>query len=148
MESAPEFRRAEGAAVGRTHHQSFQFHHSADDAELRRLCGDQGCGGATDSFACRRAGARGITVNVESPGPTETDLFLEGKTAEQLQKFAQMSSFGRISRPPEIADVVAFLASNDGRLGERPEYPRQRRDLLNWLRVEGLRDGRQTAEDG
>jgi 3-oxoacyl-[acyl-carrier protein] reductase len=58
-------------------------------------------------------GARGITVNVISPGPTETELFLEGKTAEQLQKFAQMSSFGRIGRPPEIADVVAFLASND-----------------------------------
>jgi 3-oxoacyl-[acyl-carrier protein] reductase len=58
-------------------------------------------------------GPRGITVNVVSPGPTETELFLEGKTAEQLQKFAQMSSFGRIGRPPEIADVVAFLASND-----------------------------------
>ena len=58
-------------------------------------------------------GARGITVNVVSPGPTETELFLKGKTAEQLQKFAQMSSFNRIGRPPEIADVVAFLAAND-----------------------------------
>jgi len=58
-------------------------------------------------------GSRGITVNVVSPGPTETDLFLDGKTAEQLQKFAQMSSFNRIGRPPEIADVVAFLASDE-----------------------------------
>ena len=29
-------------------------------------------------------GSRGITVNVVSPGPTETELFLVGKTAEQL----------------------------------------------------------------
>jgi len=58
-------------------------------------------------------GSRGITVNVVSPGPTGTDLFLEGKTAEQLQMFAKMSAFGRIGRSPEIADVVAFLASDE-----------------------------------
>jgi len=58
-------------------------------------------------------GSRGITVNVVSPGPTGTDLFLDGKTAEQLQMFAKMSAFGRIGRPPEIADVVAFLASDE-----------------------------------
>jgi len=57
-------------------------------------------------------GSRGITVNVISPGPTETELFTAGKTAEQLQRFAQMSSFGRLGQPPEIADVVAFLASD------------------------------------
>jgi 3-oxoacyl-[acyl-carrier protein] reductase len=57
-------------------------------------------------------GSRGITVNVVSPGPTETELFTADKTPEQLQKFAQMSSFGRIGRPPEIAEVVAFLASD------------------------------------
>jgi 3-oxoacyl-[acyl-carrier protein] reductase len=58
-------------------------------------------------------GSRGITVNVVSPGPTGTDLFLEDKTAEQLQQFAGMSAFGRIGRPPDIADVVAFLASDE-----------------------------------
>jgi 3-oxoacyl-[acyl-carrier protein] reductase len=58
-------------------------------------------------------GSRGITVNVVSPGPTGTDLFLEDKTTEQLEKFAGMSAFGRIGRPPEIADVVAFLASDE-----------------------------------
>ena len=56
-------------------------------------------------------GSRGITVNVVSPGPTETDLFLTGKTPEQLQFFARMSPFGRLGQPAEIADVVAFLAS-------------------------------------
>ena len=53
---------------------------------------------------------RGITVNVISPGPTETELFLEGKTPEQVQRLAQQSAFGRLGQPPEIAEVVAFLA--------------------------------------
>ncbi|HUZ07576.1 MAG TPA: SDR family oxidoreductase [Candidatus Paceibacterota bacterium] len=57
-------------------------------------------------------GPRGITVNALSPGPTETELFVEGKTAEQIQRFAKLSAFGRLGQPPEIAEVVAFLASD------------------------------------
>jgi 3-oxoacyl-[acyl-carrier protein] reductase len=60
----------------------------------------------------KELGPRGITINAISPGPTETELFLEGKTPEQLQQFGQMSAFGRIGRPQEIAEVVAFLASD------------------------------------
>lgn len=56
-------------------------------------------------------GPRGITVNVISPGPTETELFKEGKTAEEIGRYAQASAFGRLGQPVEIADVVAFLAS-------------------------------------
>ncbi|MGH8255546.1 MAG: SDR family oxidoreductase [Steroidobacteraceae bacterium] len=55
---------------------------------------------------------RGITVNAISPGPTETQMFVAGKTAEQLRRFAQLSAFGRLGRPPEIAEVIAFLASD------------------------------------
>jgi 3-oxoacyl-[acyl-carrier protein] reductase len=58
-------------------------------------------------------GPRGITVNVISPGPTETELFTAGKTAEQIQKFAQLAAFGRLGQPAEIAEVVAFLVSDD-----------------------------------
>ena len=57
-------------------------------------------------------GPRGITVNVVSPGPTETELFSAGKTAEEINRFAQASAFGRLGRPADIADVVAFLASD------------------------------------
>jgi len=60
-------------------------------------------------------GPRGITVNAVSPGPTETELFLEGKTPDQLKQFAQLSSFGRLGQPVEIAEVVAFLASDAAR---------------------------------
>lgn len=57
-------------------------------------------------------GSRGITVNVISPGPVETELFTSDKTPEQIQRFAQMSPFGRIGQPGDIAEVVAFLASD------------------------------------
>jgi 3-oxoacyl-[acyl-carrier protein] reductase len=57
-------------------------------------------------------GPRRITVNAISPGPTETELFTADKTPEQIQRFAQLSAFGRLGQPAEIAEVVAFLASD------------------------------------
>ena len=54
---------------------------------------------------------RGITVNAVAPGPTETEMFLGGKSDEQLRAIAAMNPFGRFGQPREIADVVAFLAS-------------------------------------
>src|SRR5208283_4076739 len=57
-------------------------------------------------------GPRRITVNAISPGPTETELFMDGKTPEQLQRFAQQAALGRLGQPAEIAEVVAFLASD------------------------------------
>ena len=59
----------------------------------------------------KELGPRGITVNAISPGPTDTDLFTTGKTPEQIDFFAKQSAFGRLGQPPEIAEVVAFLAS-------------------------------------
>ena len=56
-------------------------------------------------------GRRGITVNVISPGPTDTELFNAGKTPEQIRQFARASAFGRLGHPMEIAEVAAFLAS-------------------------------------
>jgi 3-oxoacyl-[acyl-carrier protein] reductase len=63
----------------------------------------------------KELGPRGITVNVVSPGPTDTELFNAGKTAEQIQRLEQESAFGRLGQAAEIADVVAFLASADAR---------------------------------
>jgi 3-oxoacyl-[acyl-carrier protein] reductase len=60
----------------------------------------------------KELGPRGITVNVISPGPTETELFTAGKSPEQIQQFAQMAALGRLGQPADIAEVVAFLASN------------------------------------
>ncbi len=63
----------------------------------------------------RELAPRGITVNVVSPGPTDTELFNAGKTEEQRQRLAQAAAFGRLGQPAEIADVVAFLASDTAR---------------------------------
>jgi 3-oxoacyl-[acyl-carrier protein] reductase len=61
----------------------------------------------------KELGPRGITVNVISPGPTDTELFGQGKTEQDKQRFAQMAALGRIGKPEDIADVVALLVSDD-----------------------------------
>ena len=60
----------------------------------------------------KELGPRGITINAISPGPTETELFMTGKTPEQIDFFGKQSSFGRLGQPKEIAETVAFLASD------------------------------------
>ncbi|MBV8270358.1 MAG: SDR family oxidoreductase, partial [Planctomycetaceae bacterium] len=44
----------------------------------------------------KELGPRGITVNVVSPGPTDTELFGQGKTEQDKQRFAQMAALGRL----------------------------------------------------
>ena len=63
----------------------------------------------------KEVGARGITVNAISPGPIETELFMTGKTPEQIDFFAKQSAFSRLGQPQEIADIVVFLASDAAR---------------------------------
>ncbi len=63
----------------------------------------------------KELGPKGITVNVVSPGPTETELFLKGKPDEVVRRMAAQSAFNRLGRPEDIADVVAFLASEEAR---------------------------------
>ncbi|MGD8504106.1 MAG: SDR family oxidoreductase [Syntrophobacterales bacterium] len=63
----------------------------------------------------KELGERGITVNAVSPGPTDTELFRAGKTDEQITTMAQMAAFGRLGQVEDIADVVAFLASEEAR---------------------------------
>jgi 3-oxoacyl-[acyl-carrier protein] reductase len=63
----------------------------------------------------KELGPRGITVNVVSPGPTDTELFGQGKSEEDKRRFAQLAALGRLGTPEDIADVVAFLASDEAR---------------------------------
>ena len=74
--------------------------------------------GAVEQFShilAKELGPRNITVNVVSPGPTDTELFGQGKSEEQKQRFAQMAALGRLGQPQDIADVVALLAGEDAR---------------------------------
>ena len=63
----------------------------------------------------KEVGGRQITVNAVAPGPVDTELLREGKTEEQIQQMAQMAAFGRLGKVEDIADAVAFLASDDAR---------------------------------
>ncbi len=57
---------------------------------------------------------RGITVNAVAPGPVGTDLFLNGKSPEQIAGIAKLAPLERLGTPEEIAAVVSFLAGPDG----------------------------------
>ena len=55
-----------------------------------------------------------ITVNAVAPGPTATELFLNGKSDELIDRMAKMNPLERLGIPDDIASVVSFLASTDG----------------------------------
>ncbi|UEP34065.1 SDR family oxidoreductase [Burkholderia ambifaria] len=57
---------------------------------------------------------RGISVNAVAPGPVATELFLQGKSPEQVDRLAKMNPLERLGQPGDIAGVVAFLAGPDG----------------------------------
>lgn len=57
---------------------------------------------------------RGITVNAVAPGPTATDLFLDGKSPELVDRMAKMNPLERLGQPEDIARVVSFLAGSEG----------------------------------
>lgn len=56
-------------------------------------------------------GAKGITVNVVSPGPTDTPLFRSDKPEAVVNFIKGLIPSKRLGKPEEIAPVVTFLAS-------------------------------------
>ncbi|KAK7397680.1 hypothetical protein QQX98_012951 [Neonectria punicea] len=56
-------------------------------------------------------GVRGITVNTISPGPTDTDLFRQGKPESFIKYIASQTPSNKLGQPDEIASVVSFVAS-------------------------------------
>jgi 3-oxoacyl-[acyl-carrier protein] reductase len=62
----------------------------------------------------RELRGRDVTVNAVAPGPTATDLFLDGKSDEQVQQLAHAVPLERLGQPSDIADIVAFLTSPAG----------------------------------
>ena len=57
---------------------------------------------------------RNITVNAIAPGPTATDLFLDGKSPELVERIAKLAPLERLGQPDDIAGAVAYLAGADG----------------------------------
>ena len=74
--------------------------------------------GAVEAMAlilARELRGRDVTVNAVAPGPTATDLFLEGKDEATIERLAQQPPLERLGTPADIAEVVAFLAGPGGR---------------------------------
>src|ERR1044072_8800952 len=63
----------------------------------------------------KEMGARGITVNAVLPGPTNTELFIKGKTQEQIDRLASLNAFNRLGEVQDIAKVIVFLAGDDAK---------------------------------
>src|SRR5436190_14130021 len=88
-------------------HQQFSFYRSAAHRDLH-------------SFPTRRSsdlvaaaaelGAQGITVNVVNPGPTDTGWI----SAELNERIRRATPLGRVGRPEDAAQLVAFLCSPRG----------------------------------
>jgi 3-oxoacyl-[acyl-carrier protein] reductase len=69
---------------------------------------------ATESLtrsAAVELGQHGITVNVVSPGPTQTGYI----TPDNEPQVQAMIPLGRLGTPEDVADVIVFLASEQGR---------------------------------
>ncbi len=59
----------------------------------------------------REAASRGITVNAVAPGYVDTDIWKDVPESAR-SAFLQMIPMGRAGKPEEVAEAVAFLASD------------------------------------
>ena len=61
--------------------------------------------------AAAEMGKYGITVNIVAPGPIQTGYI----TPEAAAEIADGTPLGRVGEPEDVADVIAFLASEQAR---------------------------------
>ncbi len=57
---------------------------------------------------------RHVPVNAVAPGPVATELFLNGKSDQQIEHMAKLAPLERLGQPEDIAATVAFLVGKDG----------------------------------
>ncbi|WP_211441290.1 SDR family oxidoreductase [Collimonas humicola] len=69
---------------------------------------------AMTSVLAKELRGKNITVNAIAPGPTATDLFLNGKPQELVERLAKMAPLERLAQPQDIAGAASFLAGADG----------------------------------
>ena len=67
----------------------------------------------TNIFAKEMRGKR-ISVSCVAPGPTATELFLDGKPPELVERLAKAAPLERLGTPEDIANTVAFLVGPEG----------------------------------
>lgn len=59
----------------------------------------------------KKVARSGVTVNAVAPGTTETDI-IKGFTDDEMAAINDAIPVGRLGKPEEIAETVAFLASD------------------------------------
>ncbi|MCO6004912.1 SDR family oxidoreductase [Actinoallomurus purpureus] len=67
------------------------------------------------STLAKQVGPRGITVNIVAPGVIDTDMHQGRLVGDALTWLESLSPLGRLGTPEDVADTVAFLASDDSR---------------------------------
>ena len=70
----------------------------------------KGAVNAMTLILARELRGKDITVNAVAPGPTATDLFLDGKDEPTIAGLAKAAPLERLGTPDDIAEAVAFLA--------------------------------------
>lgn len=70
----------------------------------------KGAVNAMTLILAREMRGKDVTVNAIAPGPTATDLFLDGKTDAEVDALRKVSPLERLGTPADIAEAVAFLA--------------------------------------
>ncbi|SNR60767.1 SDR family NAD(P)-dependent oxidoreductase [Halorubrum vacuolatum] len=73
--------------------------------------------------AATRYASDGIRVNAICPGATDTPLQQANTTTEQLERYLDSVPLGRLGKPGEIADVVAWLCSDEASFVTGGVYP-------------------------
>lgn len=100
----------------------------------RRAQGEPGYFGskaAVEQFCrtlAKEIAPRGITVNVVSPGFTETAMLLANMEADARRDFIEMTPLHRLGQPEEIADVISVPGRRTRALDQPPEHRRRRRN--------------------
>jgi 3-oxoacyl-[acyl-carrier protein] reductase len=63
-------------------------------------------------YIAQEFGRKGITANIVSPGLIETDQNAHFST-EIKQQYASLTTIGRTGKPEDVANVIAFFASDE-----------------------------------
>ena len=81
---------------------------------IHYTCSKYGLIGMTRHLASELAGT-GVRVNCVCPGPTETDLLGQYTDEAKRREMVDHTPLRRIARPEDIAEVIAFAASDRAR---------------------------------
>ncbi len=58
-------------------------------------------------------GPKEITINAIAPGPIATELFMNGKSDQQIEMFKNMNAFRRLGTPEDVAGAINLFLSEE-----------------------------------